>query len=76
MGVRNCVYEVHHDFHFQEIQGYRAIGSGDSIALGALHATKSRTPERSALAAVKAACYHCPSVGGKIDILTTRNDVW
>jgi ATP-dependent protease HslVU (ClpYQ) peptidase subunit len=74
IGVRGRLYEIDGCFAvIRPLDSYSAVGSGDNIALGALHATAGMPPEkriRLALAAAEkwddgvAAPFHIKSVGG------------
>jgi ATP-dependent protease HslVU (ClpYQ) peptidase subunit len=56
VGVRGCLYEVDSSFGtVRSLDCYAAIGSGDNIALGALHATKGMQPEKRIKLALEAA---------------------
>jgi hypothetical protein len=40
VGVRGILYSIHNDYQWhRSSRGYLAIGTGDEIALGAMHAT-------------------------------------
>lgn len=48
---------------------YCAIGTGEAVALGALHATGGLSPRARVMAALRAARQHCPSVGGRLRVV-------
>jgi ATP-dependent protease HslVU (ClpYQ) peptidase subunit len=67
VGVRGALYEVHSDFQIaRTMDGYGAVGCGDDLALGALHATAQTgmTPRERIDAALSAAEHHSAGVAG------------
>lgn len=56
VGVRGRLYEIDGAFAVvRSLENYSAIGSGESVALGALHATKGQKPEKRIRLALEAA---------------------
>jgi len=56
VGVRGRLYELDSSFGaVRSLDCYAAIGSGDNIALGALHVTKGTKPEKRVRLALEAA---------------------
>jgi len=49
-------------------QDWWAIGAGDAVALGALHALRDKPPRPRVEAALQAASAVCPSVGGRLTV--------
>lgn len=47
---------------------YAAIGEGEPFALGALRVTRGQPPRERVRAALEAARFHCPSVGGRLRV--------
>jgi ATP-dependent protease HslVU (ClpYQ) peptidase subunit len=73
VGVRGFLYEI--DGYFSAVRpanGYTAIGSGDSIALGALYATKGMPPEKRLKLALEAAEKWDDGVAGPFHIESTK----
>lgn len=67
VGVQGRLFRVDGDYQVGEpADGYGAIGSGEEVALGALHATRDADmfAEDRALAALRAAEHHCAGVVG------------
>jgi hypothetical protein len=65
VGVRGALYEIQGDFQAgRTLNGYGAVGCGEDIALGALHATAgSDLPPRARIeAALRAAEHHSAGV--------------
>jgi ATP-dependent protease HslVU (ClpYQ) peptidase subunit len=64
VAVRDRLYWVGDDFQVaRSVDGYSAAGSGEEMALGALHATaRTRDPKKRATAALAAATHFSPSV--------------
>lgn len=72
VGVRGAtLYRVDSDFQVgRSLDRYQAIGSGDEIALGALHATRDLPPEQRVTLALEAAAHHSAGVSGPFTIIT------
>ncbi|MFG3296187.1 hypothetical protein ACGF3G_46335 [Streptomyces sp. NPDC048179] len=65
VGVRGRLFEIYSDYQVGEpVGGYTAVGSGDDLALGALHATAhlGLKPRERLTAALRAADHHCAYV--------------
>lgn len=65
VGVRGALYEVHGDFQVgRTLDAYSAVGCGEDLALGALHATSdsSLSPRTRAEIALRAASHHSAGV--------------
>ncbi|WP_405946224.1 hypothetical protein OG588_05180 [Streptomyces prunicolor] len=61
VGVHGRLFEIHGDYQVGEpVEGYAAVGSGDDLALGALHATAhlGLKPRERLTAALRAADHH------------------
>lgn len=67
VGVRGALYEVHGDFQVaRTLDGYGAVGCGEDLALGALHATAGTdlTARERVETALLAAEHHSAGVAG------------
>jgi ATP-dependent protease HslVU (ClpYQ) peptidase subunit len=66
VAVRGNLFVIDEDFQVGEhADGYAAIGSGGSVALGALHATDGYLPhDKRVIAALKASERFCAGVRG------------
>ena len=76
VGYNGCAYMVQRDYAvLRNTDGFAALGSGDSFALGALEANKgsSFTPEKKLKEAVEAASRFCTTVGGGFDVITNQS---
>lgn len=65
VGVRGHLYEIQGDFQIaRTLDGYSAVGCGDDLALGALHATADSglTARERVEAALRAAAHHSAGV--------------
>jgi hypothetical protein len=65
VGARGALYEIHGDFQIaRTIDGYGAVGCGEDLALGALHATSNSglTPRERVEVALRAAEHHSAGV--------------
>ncbi|MFG2968147.1 MULTISPECIES: hypothetical protein [unclassified Streptomyces] len=65
VGVHGRLFEIYDDYQVGEpVGGYTAVGSGDDLALGALHATAhlGLKPRERLTAALRAADHHCAYV--------------
>ncbi|WP_347311386.1 hypothetical protein [Defluviimonas sp. SAOS-178_SWC] len=70
-GFEGELFEIDEDYQVARcVDGYAAVGSGFSYALGVLHATKGEEPEKRVRMALEAASYFNVTVGGEITILT------
>lgn len=72
VGVQGrTLYRVDADFQVgRSLDGYHAIGSGDEIALGALHATRDLPPGQRVRLALEAAAHHSTGVHGPFTVIT------
>jgi hypothetical protein len=79
--LNGSIYEVDHDFLWsRDDRGLYAVGSGGSLALGALATGFSKTSIKSAefaaRRAIKISADYCISVGGDIKVISQkRNDM-
>jgi ATP-dependent protease HslVU (ClpYQ) peptidase subunit len=65
VGIRGHLYEIASDFQIgRSRDGYMAVGCGDDLALGALHATRNQQmpPRQRIRAALDAATHHSAGV--------------
>lgn len=63
IGYRGNIYEVQQDYSIlQSADEYLAVGSGESIALGALYATRGQPPEERIRTALEAAARYNAAV--------------
>lgn len=72
VGVAGRLFEVFSDFQVGEaVDGYAAVGCGNELALGALHATTGLdlTPRKRVRAALKAAERYSAGVRGPFTVL-------
>lgn len=71
LAIRGRAYELQSDYSFtRSTSGEYAIGSGEEVALGSLHATRGHPdPQHRILAALEAAAEHVVSVAGPFDIV-------
>lgn len=77
VGIHGRLFTVHSDYQVSEpTDGYAAVGCGDDLALGALHATAQlgMRPRRRLTAALAAADHHSAGVGGPYLYVSTRKD--
>lgn len=75
VGFRGHLFSVHNDFQVGEsVESFEAIGSGDSYAMGAMHASRSAEPRDRLQAGLDAALafsagvaspFHFVELGGK-----------
>lgn len=75
VGYRDRLYTVMSDWQVaQAVDGYDAVGCGDTLALGALFATKDsdQGPEDRVRLALDAASHHSAGVAPPYTILTTE----
>jgi ATP-dependent protease HslVU (ClpYQ) peptidase subunit len=74
IGYRGHLYEIEDNFQITRTKdGYNAIGSGGSIALGTLYATrkhKKLSPEKRVLRALHASAHHSPFVQAPFYVLS------
>lgn len=72
VGVRGRLFEVGQDYQVGESHhGYGAVGSGSSVALGALAVTARYEPEKRVRAALEAAQRHNMGVRGPFVVITS-----
>lgn len=72
IGYREKLYRMAGgDLQITQAAGYAAIGCGDSVALGALHALRGVNPEVRLEAALRAAAEHVPGVRGPFHYIST-----
>lgn len=75
VGYRGDLFQIDSDYQVgQASVGYAAIGCGDDIALGALHATAGQSAERRVRAALDAAAFHSAGVVGPYVILRSTEE--
>ncbi|WP_019058154.1 hypothetical protein [Streptomyces prunicolor] len=75
VGVHGRLFEIHDDYQVGEpMEGYAAVGSGDDLALGALHATAELglKPRERLTAALRAADHHSTYVSAPYPHVKTR----
>ena len=73
VGVNGTLFCVESDFQVGlSHDGYMAVGCGDDLALGALHATVGRSPAYRLKAALLAAEHHSAGVSGPFTIEVTK----
>jgi len=69
VGVAGALFAVHSDFQVaRTLTGYDAVGCGSDLALGALYATRGRSPGYRLGAALRAAEHHSTGVAGPFTI--------
>lgn len=71
VAYKGKIYYAQDDFSIIETtDSYASVGSGNHLAFGSLHSTESfnLSPKERIEMAIQAATYHCPSVGGPINI--------
>ncbi|GAB3966777.1 hypothetical protein GCM10029978_032690 [Actinoallomurus acanthiterrae] len=76
VGVRGRLFEIGHDYQVGElVDGYTAVGCGEEIALGALHATGNvgLSLESRAITALEAAAHFSTGVRPPFTIVQTKN---
>ncbi|MFG2943186.1 hypothetical protein [Streptomyces sp. NPDC048282] len=74
VGVHGRLFEIYDDYQVGEPDGgYTAVGSGDELALGALHATAhlDLKPRERLTAALRAADHHCAYVSAPYTYVKT-----
>ncbi|WP_326677681.1 hypothetical protein [Streptomyces sp. NBC_01237] len=77
VGVAGRLFTIHSDYQVGEpADDYAAVGCGDELALGALHATASLdlSPRHRLTAALAAADHHSAGVAGPYIYASTRKD--
>jgi ATP-dependent protease HslVU (ClpYQ) peptidase subunit len=64
VAVKGRVYEVEDNYQFfRNAEGIYTVGSGDEVAVGAMHALRDRDPETRVRAGVEAAIAHTTGCG-------------
>jgi len=74
VGFRGQLYVVDDDYNVRRDGAFMAVGSGVSVALGALYATTDRTPRERLLSALRAASEFVTTVRPPFDILCEGDD--
>lgn len=70
LGYRGGLYEVDGEYAVSHVTGHSSVGSGASVALGALHATrKGKDPRKRVLIALEAAAACCNGVRAPFAIM-------
>lgn len=65
VGYRGRLYVLEGtEFHIRRAREYAAVGCGEAVALGALHATRGKRPKDRLKIALEAAAEHVPGVRG------------
>ncbi|KUJ70165.1 hypothetical protein ACZ90_07015 [Streptomyces albus subsp. albus] len=75
VGIHGRLFAVHDDYQIAEpADGYAAVGCGDELALGALHATATLglKPRKRLTLALEAANYHSAGVSAPFTYVTAR----
>lgn len=75
VGIQGRLFTIHSDYQVGEPAcGYAAVGCGDDLALGALHATAALglSPRQRLTAALAAADHHSAGVAGPYVYASTR----
>jgi ATP-dependent protease HslVU (ClpYQ) peptidase subunit len=63
VGIRGTLYSIESDFQIgRPSDDYAAVGCGDDLALGALHATRGQSPRERIKTALRAAAHHSAGV--------------
>lgn len=77
VGIAGRLYHVDSDFQVgRSLDGYDAVGCGDDLALGALHATRHvRDPRGRVLRALEAAAHHSAGVAGPFTAMNSSGPV-
>lgn len=71
VGTRGRLFQIESDYQVGErANGWDAIGCGEDIALGVLHATQGRAPTKRIQAALDAAVEYSAGVRGPFHILS------
>jgi ATP-dependent protease HslVU (ClpYQ) peptidase subunit len=73
LGIRDRLYRVDSDFQLNRTGGYLAMGSGQQVAMGALHALQGSpgSPRARVRRALVAAAAHVTTVRGPFSIYQT-----
>lgn len=75
VGYRGRLFHINADYQVAEMsEGYMAIGAGEDIALGALHASASFPPLKRVRMALEAAAHHNIGVRGPFVIAVLEAD--
>lgn len=70
LGALGCLWLVLEDFAVLRLGSYGACGSGEAVALGAMHARPNAHPRERVRSALHAAEKHCPTVSGPFTLVS------
>ena len=71
VGIAGRLYTVHGDYQATRSgHGYNSVGSGSTVALGALHSAADKPAHERAIAALTAAAEHVTSVAAPFEVVT------